>query len=82
VTELDNGYIMLIDENGKSDFKHGHTLWRVRPIGGGTRVTISADMQPDFWIPPIIGTYLFKKKLLKEGTMLVNNLEQLANHAP
>jgi len=82
VTELYNGYIMLIDENGKSDFKYGHTLWRVQQIDGGTRVTISADLQPDFWIPPIIGTYLFKKKLLKEGTMLVNNLEQLANHAP
>ncbi|MFP3874866.1 MAG: SRPBCC family protein [Thiohalophilus sp.] len=78
-TSLDRGYIRLIDDPGQSDFRSGRTLWHIAPADGGTRVTLSADLQPRFWVPPLIGTAIFKHKLLGESTTLINNLEQ---HAP
>ena len=78
-TELGQGYIMLIDDQQESDFEHGHTLWHIREDAGQTRVTLSADLQPRFWIPPLIGTALFKHKLLREGKHLINSLESHVN---
>ncbi len=82
-TELGRGYLKLIDDEQQSDFPYGRTLWHITAASNGlTRVTMSADLQPRFWVPPIIGTALFKHKLLKESTALINNLEQRANHEP
>ncbi len=82
-TELGRGYLKLIDDEQQSDFQYGRTLWHITAENNGlTRVTLSADMQPRFWVPPIIGTTLFRHKLLKESAALINNLEQRANHEP
>ncbi|MFO8024965.1 SRPBCC family protein [Thiohalophilus sp.] len=76
------GYIRLIDDPQQSDFQSGRTLWHIAPADDGTHVTLSADLQPRFWIPPVIGTAIFKHRLLNESTTLINNLEQQARHAP
>ena len=81
-TLLGQGYIRLIDDPRASDFHSGRTLWHIAPDNGGTRVTLSADLEPRFWVPPVIGTAIFKHKLLNESTILINNLEQPARHAP
>jgi hypothetical protein len=73
---LGRGYLQVIDEPGASDFKSGRTLWHIAPVDNGTRVTLSADIEPDFWVPPLIGTAIFKHKLIKESTTLINNVEQ------
>lgn len=81
-TELGQGYLRLIDDPTGSDFQSGRTLWHIAPApGGGTRVTLSADLQPDFWVPPVIGTAIFKHKLLKESTTVINNLEKRSHDA-
>ena len=78
-TEMDRGYLKLIDDPERSDFQSGRTLWHISAADNGlTRITLSADLQPRFWVPPIIGTSLFKHKLLKESKALINNLEQQA----
>ena len=81
-TSLGQGYIRLIDDPRQSDFQSGRTLWHIAPADDGTRVTLSADLQPGFWVPPVIGTAIFKHKLLNESTTLINNLEQQARNAP
>jgi hypothetical protein len=77
-TDLGRGYVMLVDDPEASDFQSGRTLWHIEPRGETTRVTLSAELQPGFWIPPLIGPALFKRKLLKEGTLLINTLEDHA----
>ncbi len=79
VTELNNGYILVTVLPEMSDFTYSRNMWRIRPQGGGTRVTYSSDLVPGFWIPPLIGTSIFKHKLLEETRQLIENLEQLAN---
>ncbi|MDZ7660824.1 SRPBCC family protein [Thiohalophilus sp.] len=81
-TTLGQGYIRLIDDPQQSDFHSGRTLWHIAPAERGTHVTLSADLQPRFWVPPLIGTAIFKHKLLSESTTLINNLEQSAPDAP
>ena len=64
-----------------SDFKRGHarlTLWRAPD---GTRVLIRSEVEPDFWIPPVIGPWLIKRKLRSEALETVQNLERLASPA-
>lgn len=80
-TALGQGYLRLIDDPRASDFQSGRTLWHIAPGDDGTLVTLSADLQPHFWVPPLIGTAIFKHKLLNESTTLINNLEQQARHA-
>jgi len=72
--------LIINDVEGKSDFKTGYTLWQIEPELNATRVTIRARLNPDFWIPPILGTWLFKNKLLEQTTQLITNLETLAQY--
>jgi len=79
VTELKDGYIVVTVLPEMSDFTYSRNVWRIRPQDEGTRVTYSSDLVPGFWIPPLIGTSIFKHKLLDETRQLIDNLEQLAN---
>lgn len=79
VTELNDGYILVKVVPEMSDFTYGQSMWRIRPQNNRTRVTYSSDLVPGFWIPPLIGTSLFKHKLQEETRLLIENLEHLAN---
>lgn len=80
VFELKNGYILVRVLPEMSDFKYSENLWHIRPHpAGGTLVTYSADLVPDFWVPPFIGTALFRNRLLEESRQVVEGLERLAN---
>lgn len=78
VEEFRNGYIVgrVIPE--LSDFLQGYQFWHIRKQGMKTRVTYSADMVPDFFVPPLFGSYIFQKRMLKEGQIIINNAEKLA----
>jgi len=47
----------------RSDFRVYATRWRVIEADGKTRLAFEASMQPDFWIPPLIGTWAVERKL-------------------
>ena len=79
VTELNDGYILVTVVPEMSDFSYSRNMWRIRKQNDDTRVTYSSDLVPSFWIPPLIGTSLFKHKLLEETRLLIENLERLAN---
>jgi hypothetical protein len=79
VAELPNGYILVTVVPEMSDFRYSRNMWRIRTLNEQTRITYSSDLVPDFWIPPLIGTSIFKNQLLEEARLVINNLEQLAN---
>ena len=79
VTEMDNGYIMSVTVPEKSDLEYGRTLWQVIDEGDTTRIKYNADYVPAFWIPPIFGPYIFKKRMLEEGQKTVNGIERIVN---
>jgi hypothetical protein len=79
VTELKNGFILVRVLPESSDFSYGQNLWRIQAQDGGTRVTYSSDLVPNFWVPPIVGTAIFQHELLEESRQLLENLARLAN---
>lgn len=78
VTELGDGHIMVEDIPDKSDFRYASTLWHIRSHEKGTRVSFSSEMTPDFWLPPLLGPWMFKKKMLEETRTMLEKLEVLS----
>lgn len=77
IRDLGQGYLVISEVKDQGDFASGYTLWHVTPHQQGTQVTIRARLKPGFWIPPLIGPWLFQKKLLEQGKTVINNLEKL-----
>lgn len=61
-----------------SDFRNGYARLNLWQETGGTRVLIRSEVEPDFWIPPLIGPWLIKRKLQSEALETVRNLERVA----
>jgi hypothetical protein len=62
-----------------SQFKSGQTLWRIKPLGEHCEVSYSADMEPDIFIPPVVGKFLIKKSIREEIQISFTNLEKISN---
>jgi len=58
-----------------SDFKTGRARWRIREKGARTLLVYEASMQPDFFITPLLGNYLVKKKLTHALLVSFNRIE-------
>lgn len=48
----------------RSDFVFYTTRWRLEETSDGTRLRFDAAMEPDFWVPPMLGMWAVKKKLV------------------
>lgn len=79
VTELGSGYIMSQTDPELSDLSYGRTLWQVIDEGKTTRIKYDADYVPGFWVPPLIGSYLFQERMLEEGLKTLHGIEILAS---
>jgi hypothetical protein len=63
----------------QSDFRSGYFHWRVtRSDNGGSHIAFESVMEPDFFIPPIIGGFIVRKRLRKEILAAAKNLERAA----
>src|SRR5579885_973913 len=62
------------------DFKGGYGLWRVEPCPSARAVTcmdVRIQLTPAFWVPPIIGPWVVRRKMEEEATRTSAGLEQL-----
>ena len=63
----------------RSNFKYSTSDWELMPDGmGGTDMTYTLEMEPDFWVPPIIGPWYLKRVLSRGGEHAVVRIERLA----
>ena len=62
-----------------SDFKSGQTLWRIKTLGEHCEVTYLSDMEPDIFIPPVVGKFLIKKSIRQEMQISFTNLEKISS---
>jgi hypothetical protein len=62
----------------QSGFKSGQTLWRIKAVGEFCEVTYLSDMEPDVYIPPIVGKFLLKKSIRNEMQISFKNLEKIS----
>ena len=61
-----------------SDFKRSDETWRFSSENGGTAVLYTLRMEPDFWIPPLIGPYVIKRKFRSGGDDAIDRIEEIA----
>lgn len=61
-----------------SDFDYSHETWHLSADGDGTLMLYTFDMDPSFWVPPIVGPYFMKRALHKSGGDAINRIEAVA----
>lgn len=62
----------------KSDFKYCRERWRLVAENGGTLMMYDFEMEPDFWVPPVIGPWIIKRTLREDGIDVIDRIESLA----
>jgi len=72
------GFIRTVILPEQSDFRYGLAEWWLEPEGTGTRVTYHMAMEPDFWVPPIVGPWMLQHRLQRGGAAAVQRIERLA----
>jgi len=61
-----------------SDFHVSNEQWLFEKEGDGTLITYTLEMRPKFWIPPVIGPYVLKRKMKSDGTAALDRIEAIA----
>jgi hypothetical protein len=62
----------------RSDFKRSISDWFIERDGSVTRVIYTLEMEPNFWIPPVIGPLYLKRTLRRGGGDALDRIEELA----
>lgn len=78
VKELPNGVVQVDVDPAQSDFHYGRMLWQITPHENGTRVSFDGELEPSFWVPPLLGPMLFKSGFLKETRNMIEGVERIA----
>jgi hypothetical protein len=71
-------YIKSVALPEASNFKHAESEWVLEPDGDGTLMTYRVVMEPDFFVPPIIGSWYLKRTLSQSGLRALTRIERLA----
>ncbi len=67
----------------ESDFRSGYLRWSVSSSdNGSSHIGFELVMEPDFFIPPLIGGFIIRKRLRQEILATVDNLETEAAREP
>lgn len=74
----DGGDIRAVLRPNMGDFRSGQAHWRFRASGSGTELTFTAEVEPAFRVPPIIGPWLMARWLRAEAVQTSVNIEALA----
>ncbi len=61
-----------------SGARYGEASWQLTPVEGGTRIDYLLEMEPDFWIPPVLGPWAVKRSLKRGAEGAVERLEILS----
>lgn len=70
--------IVAIAYPDASDFLYSRERWRLEPVDGGTLMTYEFEMEPAFWVPPVVGPFVIKRTLREGGIDAVDRIEALA----
>jgi hypothetical protein len=73
----DGGDIYLTLRPNFGDFRSGEAHWRFRGSGSGTELEFTAEVEPAFTVPPIIGPWLMARWLRSEALQTSLNVEAL-----
>ena len=72
------GFIRTVGLPEHSDFRYTLSEWWLEPDAGGTQIVYHLEMEPDFWVPPLIGPWILERRLQRGGAAAVDRIERLA----
>ncbi|MEL7022342.1 MAG: SRPBCC family protein [Pseudomonadota bacterium] len=78
LTNLGVHCIRAVADPDESDFHSSDATWQLHEVDGGTEVHYAIVMEPDFFIPPLIGPYVLKKRLRNGGSDAIDRIESFA----
>ena len=61
-----------------SDFRYSRERWRFKAEGQGTLLRYDFEMEPAFWVPPVIGPFIIKRTLRADGAEAIDRIEAVA----
>ena len=61
-----------------SNFRYSTSEWMLERDGENTRMTYKLEMEPDFFVPPVVGPWYLKRTLSQGGQRAVTRIERLA----
>jgi len=61
-----------------SEFKSGKATWKITPMDNRSHVVYEAHLEPDFFIPPVVGTQMVIQNLRNEFTTTFIRIERIA----
>jgi hypothetical protein len=61
-----------------SNFKHSTSEWVLARDGDNTKMTYKLEMEPDFFVPPVVGPWYLKRTLSQGSQRAVVRIERLA----
>jgi len=70
--------IVAITDPELSNFEYSRERWQLIPKGEGTLLKYDFEMEPGFWVPPLVGPYVIKRTLRSNGRDAVDRIEALA----
>lgn len=71
-------YIEAIVDPGKSDFKYSVESWKLVEQDDGVLLIYRFEVEPDFWVPPVIGPFYIRRALRAGAVRAVDRIEALA----
>lgn len=76
VVQIDNRTIEAVMLPEGSDFHAGFARWEFSDVGAATELSFTEELEPDFWVPPVIGPWLIERELVREVTDTARYIEQ------
>ncbi len=70
--------IIAIADPKQSDFNYSRERWLLQADGDGVLLRYEFELEPSFWVPPVIGPYVMKRVLRAGGSDAVDRIEALA----
>ncbi|WP_020649346.1 SRPBCC family protein [Solimonas variicoloris] len=61
-----------------SNLRYGTAAWRLDRCGAQTCLWFHAELEPDFWIPPLIGPWLIERAMQRQAKATAHGIEALA----
>lgn len=79
VSILDSGNLHTKIVPDKSDFISGEATWEISPMGQTTRLSYRATLEPDFFVPPILGTRMVIRNLREQFDSTFYRIQHIAS---
>ncbi len=76
-----NGYggeIVADVDPAASDFQSGHAEWHFTEANQGSLLEFKVEIEPKFWIPPMIGPWMIERSLREAALRSSSGIERLA----